>query len=108
MRKVVCRCIIKDASESRDATAVAAAADFPEPFNVAEIFVGDLLRTKERTNRRRGTQPKFDQAERNFKETGPAGEPSERQVSRPNEEGGLEIIAGRIRYLDPYKVISAQ
>ena len=108
MRKVVCRCIIKDASESRDAAAAAAVADFPEPFNVAEIFVGDLLRTKERTNRRRGTQPKFDQAERNFKETGPAGEPSERQVSRPNEEGGLEIIAGRIRYLDPYKVISAQ
>ena len=56
MRKVVCRCIIKDASESRGATAVAAAADFPEPFNVAEIFVGDLLRTKERTNRRRGNR----------------------------------------------------
>ena len=73
----------------------ASKADFPEPFNVAEISVNDLRRS---SIRRRGILKRRTR-------TDGAGEPAERQVSRRRneEDEKLSPVAlgiWRLRYSD--------
>ena len=78
------------------AASAAAKADFPEPFNVAEISVNDLRRS---SIRRRGILKRRTDGRR-------AREPAERQVSRRRrneEDEKLSPVAlgiWRLRYSD--------